>query len=470
MKVGAALVAAIAAFGLIASVTALTPDNSEQETIAAARAILDEHLDKKMYSEAVEDYQNLLRLPAYANDYSTWEKYKKYCFDHGFNNEFIEACRKMIQLDPKNDTPANDVLEWLKENSPDGVYEWLAFLREKLDPEKYTKFGEYYDTIKGDYVTVSNRYTQLSDWAAAVFDAEKRANTYLFGYKEEEGYFILNYDGKTIIDEEQSAVLSYSYNESLFAVEHEGQNVYVNADMDRKRVPFDYKTRELINNEYLGPYYNGIANFCDKDGKWGFINSRADVMYAGYKRTTPGSEGVFAVQNENGLWTILHLNNGGLVNIGDTEYDDLKTDEYGYMIKNGVFFGHSGGSWYMNKIVVDEDGNYGVQKLDTAYEDAKVFGDLGAVKISGKWGFVNYDGELVIPAEYEDAKSFSCGFAAVKRNGKWGYADMAGKVIIECTFEDANSFNRYGIGSIKRDGEWNLIQLKEYEISEGVYK
>lgn len=124
----------------------------------------------------------------------------------------------------------------------------------------------------------------------------------------------------------------------------------------------------------------------------------------------------------------------------------------------------------MNKIVVDEDGNYGVQKLDTAYEDAKVFGDLGAVKISGKWGFVNYDGELVIPAEYEDAKSFSCGFAAVKRNGKWGYADMAGKVIIECTFEDANSFNRYGIGSIKRDGEWNLIQLKEYEISEGVYK
>ena len=46
----------------------------------------------------------------------------------------------------------------------------------------------------------------------------------------------------------------------------------------------------------------------------------------------------------------------------------------------------------------------------------------------------------VIPPTYEDAEYFSEGLAAVKLNGKWGYIDKAGKVIIQYKYDWAGAF------------------------------
>lgn len=46
---------------------------------------------------------------------------------------------------------------------------------------------------------------------------------------------------------------------------------------------------------------------------------------------------------------------------------------------------------------------------------------LAAVKINGKWGFIDKTGKMVIPATFSGAKDFSEGLAAVEINGKWGY-------------------------------------------------
>src|ERR1700733_3331443 len=47
-----------------------------------------------------------------------------------------------------------------------------------------------------------------------------------------------------------------------------------------------------------------------------------------------------------------------------------------------------------------------------------------------KFGFISVGGKLVIPCKYEQATSFSGGFAAVKQGGRWGLIDQSGAVIV----------------------------------------
>lgn len=45
-------------------------------------------------------------------------------------------------------------------------------------------------------------------------------------------------------------------------------------------------------------------------------------------------------------------------------------------------------------------------------------------------------GKLVIPAQFDEAHSFSQGLAAVKVGSKWGFIDKTGKQVIRPQFED----------------------------------
>jgi hypothetical protein len=52
------------------------------------------------------------------------------------------------------------------------------------------------------------------------------------------------------------------------------------------------------------------------------------------------------------------------------------------------------------------------------------------VELNGKYGYVDTEGEAVFPFKYDDAESFSNGFAKVELNGKCGFIDRTmGKVI-----------------------------------------
>ena len=44
---------------------------------------------------------------------------------------------------------------------------------------------------------------------------------------------------------------------------------------------------------------------------------------------------------------------------------------------------------------------------------------LISVRIDGKWGFINKDGEIVIETKYDSVTAFSCGLAAVGIGGKF---------------------------------------------------
>lgn len=59
----------------------------------------------------------------------------------------------------------------------------------------------------------------------------------------------------------------------------------------------------------------------------------------------------------------------------------------------------------------------------------------------GLYGYVDYDENVVIPFQYEDAGDFSEGFASVKKDGKWGYVNKDGELAIPFSFASAEPFS-----------------------------
>lgn len=48
-----------------------------------------------------------------------------------------------------------------------------------------------------------------------------------------------------------------------------------------------------------------------------------------------------------------------------------------------------------------------------------------------KWGYVNHDGKLVIPCQYDEADSFESGYAEVKKDGRWMIINKKGEIIVD---------------------------------------
>jgi len=66
----------------------------------------------------------------------------------------------------------------------------------------------------------------------------------------------------------------------------------------------------------------------------------------------------------------------------------------------------------------------------------------------GKWGFIDSSGSFVIDPVFDDARSFSEGYAAVKKNHHWGYIDPNGNWLVAPRFKLAGFFHN-GIAKVK---------------------
>ena len=121
-------------------------------------------------------------------------------------------------------------------------------------------------------------------------------------------------------------------------------------------------------------------------------------------------------------------------------------------------------------IKVRLDGKYGFINKDgeeiipCKYEDADAFSDgLAKVKSAEGWGFVNENGEEIIPCKYEDADAFSGGLARVKSAEGWGFVNEDGEEIIACKYEEACGFSE-GLAGVKSADGWGFINENGEEI------
>ncbi len=73
-------------------------------------------------------------------------------------------------------------------------------------------------------------------------------------------------------------------------------------------------------------------------------------------------------------------------------------------------------------------------------EDRATFLMRGDAKHKGKAGAMNPSGKVAIEATYDTIGQFSGGIAAAQREGKWGFIDREGHVVIPFQFDGAKEF------------------------------
>ncbi|MDR1983439.1 MAG: WG repeat-containing protein [Prevotellaceae bacterium] len=66
--------------------------------------------------------------------------------------------------------------------------------------------------------------------------------------------------------------------------------------------------------------------------------------------------------------------------------------------------------------------------------------DLAAIRVNGRWGFIDKTGNVVISPQFESVRNFSDGMAAIKHKGKWGYINKTGEIVIEAKYYNAFNF------------------------------
>jgi WG containing repeat len=72
------------------------------------------------------------------------------------------------------------------------------------------------------------------------------------------------------------------------------------------------------------------------------------------------------------------------------------------------------------------------------------------------YGFINENGDEVIPLVFKDARRFSEDVAPVKLDEKWSYIDVVGNSAIRPQFDAAMPFNE-GLARVSVNGSWGFI-------------
>ena len=117
-------------------------------------------------------------------------------------------------------------------------------------------------------------------------------------------------------------------------------------------------------------------------------------------------------------------------------------------------------------LVQDASGKYGfIDKqgntvIPCKYYYAGSFSEgLAWVQLNGKMGFIDKQGHTVIPCKYDWAGSFSEGLAWVKLNDKYGFIDKQGNTVIPCKYDDASPFSE-GLAWVGLNGKWGYINTR----------
>ena len=81
-----------------------------------------------------------------------------------------------------------------------------------------------------------------------------------------------------------------------------------------------------------------------------------------------------------------------------------------------------------------------------------------AVMRQGKWGFIDQEGRLVLPLEWDNASPFDAsGLACVSKGGKWGYIDRCGRVVLPIEWDDAWAFDSSDLAVVSKADKWGFI-------------
>ena len=197
--------------------------------------------------------------------------------------------------------------------------------------------------------------------------------------------------------------------------------------------------KTLLKECVYGDFYNNLA-IAWRNGYWGIINREGEIVLP--------FDYSWIESFENGMAEITKYGKKGFVN------------EMGQVVVHPIFE-ETRGFFARNVAPVKLDGEWrainrkGEMILSESYDDVSSYYNDGLIGFekNGKLGFLDENGNLVIPCRYDSNKLcvFSDGIAAVSINGNWGAIDKAGRVVIRFHYKELHEFSEGGFVAKTKD-------------------
>ena len=90
-----------------------------------------------------------------------------------------------------------------------------------------------------------------------------------------------------------------------------------------------------------------------------------------------------------------------------------------------------------------------------------------------KWGYINSQGQVIVPLQYDYASPFEGGFGRVKLNNKWGGISANGNLIVKPIYDEAYTHDNYNykdeVIHVKLNGKFGLIDKTGKVLAEPIY-
>lgn len=238
----------------------------------------------------------------------------------------------------------------------------------------------------------------------------------------------------------------------------------VNEDVIIAKEPTGYGLINRNGEYILNPVVDTISylrdnHFFAHDGNQYMLiktqTNSADIKYTSYHRIAM-EDGVL-VEYIHGKLRRIMKGDGILLDIvGMTSVQKANKNHYNvYFRDNTLGLLNPNGKWEVKP-------SSGVEQLLPGQQ-----GLFGA-SIKGKYGYVDYNGQVVIPPQYEEVRAFSEGLAAVRLGHTWGYTNLNGELSIVNQFDDAGDFYR-GLAIVRKGGKSNLINREGTELLDTYY-
>lgn len=398
--------------------------------------LADKSMEKGIYIDAVDNYS--LALDLNSRNFDLAMKLVDAYTALGDTQGLLSACDKAISIENKNIQPYEIKINYYVSKAQySKAIEVLNAAEHVSDKEKlnelsvmlHTKFNEKY-----------LGYTRILDWHV-------QSDLDYVAISENEKWGMAKKDGTKKIKVQYDYIGAYSAEEAVIPCCLNGEYFYIDKEGNKK----------LIGDksyQFLGSFGDGYAP-AQADNKYGYINRNFDEFNFDYEYAGAFSNEIAAVKKD-GKWALI---NNKLKNITEFEFDDIKVNDYGYCFEFGFVVAQKNNKYFL----LDKNGKV-VSKSE--YDDMKLPASTDgaiAVKANGKWGFIKNDGSVLIEPAYDDAYSFSLGFAPVKMNERWAYIDTSNNAITEYKFFEARPFSSNGAAIVKSVANWNIIVLCEYE-------
>ena len=385
--------------------------------------------EKKIYDDAETKYKEVLKIDP--------------------NNK--EALFGLANINYQTDEPdvACEYLEKLLKITPKDEETAILYSKCLVSGGKYSKSIEILsqmeqtEQIKAEILSIKSMYSLgyknvklCHNWSIASDDPAYCT------VQEGEYYAVYSSQGKKISKGNLSYIGHVSEDGKTYPAISENTWCYVDSSGNRKLVPD--KTYS-----YLGPFFNGLA-VAKYEDKFGYVDENFNEYHFEYEKAYNFKDGEATVVKDG---KVLIINSDFSVK-AETDFTDVKADDYGFTNHFGKSVFKNGEKWYFCTSSGAKVGNVECDNLCLPQES----GGLVAFEKDGKFGFLNFEtGDIEIAPEYDDALSASNGLISVKVGDKWGYIDENNTKITEFIFDFAGSVSKDGTAFVSNEAGFALL-------------